>query len=172
MLKIVNDKKLITEEKEELILKEEEKAIKLEDFFNLIVCMTSITRMLAKKELQEKNSETIEQQKQIIISAIGTIAKITGLDEELEKATIKDNELKEELNPVERYEFDVIPQLRFLEVQQNLNTIVDGYTEIGDNISYEKTCEIATDLTRIENALDNIATVIGNELKTNLIYKE
>ena len=172
MFKKYDNRKSITEEKEELILKEEKTPIEIEDFFNIIICMTSITRMLSTKGIQDKYSETIETQKQIIISAIGTIAKIVGLDDELERANIKETELKEELKPVERYEYDVIPLLRFLEIQANLNTIIEGYTEIGENISYEKTCQIATDLTRVENGLDNIATAISNELKTNLIYKE
>lgn len=139
----------------------------VDDFLNLIICMTSITRLLSTKEIDDKYLKTIEIQKQILISAIETIAKTIGLDRELEE-----KELKENVKPVERYEFDVIPMLRFYEIQANLNTIIDGYTEISDIISYEKTCEIATDLTRIENAIDNISTVIGNELKTNLIYKE
>lgn len=170
MFKKYENRKSITEEK--LILKEEKQPIQIEDFFNLIICMTSITRMLSTKGIQDKYSETIETQKQILISAIGTITKIIGLDDEIKQVDVKEKELKEELKPVERYEFDVIPLLRFYEIQANLNTIIEGYTEMGDNISYEKTCEIATDLTRIENAIDNIATTISNELKINLIYKE
>lgn len=169
MIKVVketNNKRKIVKEK----VSNEESQNNVDDFFNLIICMTSITRLLNMREIEDKYLKTIETQKQILISAIETIAKTIGLDDELEET--KEKELKEKLKPVERYEFDVIPMLRFYEIQSNLNTIIDGYTEISDNISYEKTCEIATDLTRIENAIDNISTTIGNELKTNLIYKE
>lgn len=169
MIKVVketNNKRKIVKEK----VSNEESQNNVDDFFNLIICMTSITRLLNMREIEDKYLKTIETQKQILISAIETIAKTIGLDDELEET--KEKELKEKLKPVERYEFDVIPMLRFYEIQSNLNTIIDGYTEISDNISYEKTCEIATDLTRIENAIDNISTAIGNELKTNLIYKE
>ena len=168
ILKEVNKpRKLVNEE-----ISNAEKQNKIEDFFNLIICLTSITRMLSTKEIQDKYNETIETQKQILISAVDTIAKAIGLEDELGQAEMKEKEIKEAFKPVERYEFDVIPQLRFYEIQANLNTIIEGYTEIGDKISYEKTCEIATDLTRIENAIDNIATAISNELKINLINKE
>ena len=80
--------------------------------------------------------------------------------------------LKEELKQAEYVEYDFIPLLRFQEIQANLNTIIEGYFEVGENLTYEKTNEIKTDLTRIENSLDNIATTLSEELKNNLIYKE
>ena len=80
------------------------------------------------------------------------------------------NVVKEELEPVECVEYDVIPLLRFTEIQENLNTVIEGYFEVGENLTYEKTREIATDLTRINNAIDNIATTINNELTGQLIY--
>ena len=80
--------------------------------------------------------------------------------------------IKEEIKPVEYLEYDVIPLLRFTEIQANLNTVIEGYNDVAENLTYEKTKEIATDLTRIENAIDNIATLLSNEVANNLIYKE
>lgn len=84
----------------------------------------------------------------------------------------KKKRISEEIKPVERFELDVIPMLRFYELQSKINTIIDGYEEMGENMTYEETCEINTDLTRIENALDNIGMQLANKLKTDLIYKE
>jgi len=148
-----------------------------DDFFNILICITSITRNLAEKVLMtEEFGDKINEQKQVIINAIATISDLLGITNELgeykEIKLDKKKLIKEELKQAEYYEFDVIPLLRFQEIQENLNTVIDGYFEVGENITYEKTNEIATDLTRIENAIDNIATTIGNELKNNLIYKK
>ena len=109
-----------------------------------------------------------------MIQAIANISDILKIDtdDSDNKEKMEKKKFVEELIPVERYEFDVIPMLRFYEIKDNLNTIIKGYEDIGENISYEKTCNIATDLTRIENSMDNIEKTICNELKTNLIYKE
>lgn len=167
-------RKLLLENKREV----KEQSIPLtEDFFNLIICATSIARKLTEMpKLEEKETELIETQKQAIIVAVGIIADILNLDDELsynEVKTEKKKKLKEELKPVEYVEYDVIPLLRFNEIQANLNTVIEGYFEVGENLTYEKTREISTDLTRIENAIDNIATMLSEEVvKNNLIYKK
>lgn len=144
-----------------------------EDFFNLIICTTSIARKLTETpKLEERETKLIETQKQAIIVAVGIIADILNLDDELsynEVKTEKKKKLKEELKPVE---YDVIPLLRFQEIKASIETIIGGYFAIGENLTYEKTREISTDLTRIENAIDNIATMLSEEVKNNLIYKK
>lgn len=169
------------------IIKEETKPIKIkqvnedkqpiglaEEFFNIIICLTSITRRLTQQIMcTDKDAEVIEGQKQAIITAIAIITDTLNLDNELEiTKTENKKKLKEEVNALEYVEYDVIPLLRFTEIQANLNTVIEGYNDVAENLTYEKTKEIATDLTRIENALDNIATLLSNELANNLIYKE
>ena len=146
-----------------------------EEFFNMIICLTSITRKLTQQpKLSEKDAEVIETQKQLIIQAIALITDTLNLDKEESYKTEnkKKKQLKEELIPVEYLEYDVIPLLRFTEIQANLNTVIEGYMDVGENLTYEKTRDIATDLTRIENALDNIGTTLSEEVKQNLIYKK
>ena len=172
MLKI-NEK---VENKEQLILKEDKQStFCTEEFFNIIICLTSITRRLTQQIMySDKDAEVIETQKQLIIQAIALITDTLNLDKEESYKTEnkKKKQLKEELRPVEYLEYDVIPLLRFTEIQANLNTVIEGYMDVGENLTYEKTREIATDLTRIENAIDNIGTTLSNELANNLIYKE
>ena len=159
--------KQINEEKEKPTLLTEE-------FFNMIICLTSITRKLTQQpKLNDKDAKVIETQKQLIIQAIAMITDILNLDKEGSyKTENKKKLIKEELKQAEYVEYDVIPLLRFTEIQANLNTVIEGYMDVGENLTYEKTKEIATDLTRIENALDNIGTTLSNELANNLIYKE
>lgn len=64
---------------------------------------------------------------------------------------------------LEELPYDIIPTLRFLELVTRINTILDGYGEIQEDISYEQTKEIATDLTRIESSLENIEKTIQTE---------
>lgn len=166
MIKVINETKPTTVNE----VKEHSTPL-TEDFFNLIICTTSITRRLTEmSKLDEKETEQIERQKQTMINAIAMISDILNLDEELDYKVEK--KLKEELKPAEYVEYDVIPLLRFQEIQANLNTVIDGYFEVGENLTYEKTSQITTDLTRIENAIDDIATTISNEMKNNLVYKE
>lgn len=173
MLKI-NEK---VENKEQLILKEDKQStFCTEEFFNIIICLTSITRRLTQQIMySDKDAEVIETQKQLIIQAIAIITDTLNLDKEEGYKTEnkkKKKLIKEEVKPVEYLDYDVIPLLRFTEIQANLNTVIEGYMDVGENLTYEKTREIATDLTRIENALDNIGTTLSNELANNLIYKE
>ena len=120
-------RKLLLEDKET-----EHPTLLTEEFFDIIICLTSITRRLTQQIMySDKDAEVIETQKQLIIQAIAIIT-------------------------------DTL----------NLKTIIEGYFDVGENLTYEKTKEIATDLTRIENALDNIGTTLSEELKNNLIYKE
>ena len=165
--------KRIVKERDFLVLKSDGEEI--EDFFNIVICLTSITKRLIKRiKLKEIDKKELEIQKEILIQAIANISDILKIDtdDSDNKEKMEKKKFVEELIPVERYEFDVIPMLRFYEIKDNLNTIIKGYEDIGENISYEKTCNIATDLTRIENSMDNIEKTICNELKTNLIYKE
>ena len=160
MLKI-NEK---VENKEQLILKEDKQStFCTEEFFNIIICLTSITRRLTQQIMySDKDAEVIETQKQLIIQAIALITDTLNLDKEESYKTEnkKKKQLKEELRPVEYLEYDVIPLLRFTEIQANLNTVIEGYMDVGENLTYEKTREIATDLTRIENAINNICNLI------------
>ena len=176
MLKIIEEEtkpikvKQVNEEKEKPTLL-------TEDFFNIIICLTSITRRLTQQIMcSDKDAEVIEGQKQAIITAIAMITDTLNLDEELSYNEVKTEKkkklIKEEIKPVEYLEYDVIPLLRFTEIEANLNTVIKGYDDVAENLTYEKTKEIATDLTRIENAIDNIATLLSNELANNLIYKE
>lgn len=175
MLKVIEEEtkpikvKQINEEKEKPTLLTEE-------FFNMIICLTSITRKLTQQpKLNDKDAKVIETQKQLIIQAIAIITDTLNLDKEEGYKTEnkkKKKLIREEVKPVEYVEYDVIPLLRFTEIQENLKTIIEGYFDVGENLTYEKTKEIATDLTRIENALDNIGTTLSNELANNLIYKE
>ena len=172
--------KIIKEEnKEQLILKEDEQSPSFtEQFFNILICLTSITRRMVTpgSMLNEEKIEEINIHKEKIIQAIATITDILNLDEELSYNEVKTEKkkklIKEEIKPVEYLEYDVIPLLRFTEIQANLNTVIEGYNDVAENLTYEKTKEIATDLTRIENAIDNIATLLSNEVANNLIYKE
>ena len=164
-------RKLLLEDKET-----EQPTLLTEEFFDIIICLTSITRRLTQQIMySEKDAEVIETQKQLIIQAIAIITDTLNLDKEEGYKTEnkkKKKLIKEEVKPVEYVEYDVIPLLRFTEIQENLKTIIEGYFDVGENLTYEKTKEIATDLTRIENALDNIGTTLSEELKNNLIYKE
>lgn len=189
--KVENEENLILKEYEPITLTEVGTGIKrklllenkgeerpttiAEEFFNMIICFTSITRKLTQQpKLNDKDAEVIETQKQLIIQAIALITDTLNLDKEESYKTEnkKKKQLKEELIPAEYLEYDVIPLLRFTEIQANLNTVIEGYMDVGENLTYEKTKEIATDLTRVENAIDNIATLLNNELANNLIYKE
>ena len=170
MFKMIKEDKKPTKLKEEILIVKQ--ASVTEDFFNLLICLTSITRELtAKPKFNDKDAKIIEQQKQLITEGITIIADMLNLDKEEGYKEESKKKLKE-AKPAEYFEFDVIPLLRFQEIQANLNTIIEGYTEVGDNITYEQTSDIATELTRIENAIDNIATTLGNEFKKGLIYKE
>ncbi len=163
-------RKLLLENKEE---KKEE--FISEDFFDIIICLASVTREITKTNvLNEVDIAVIEEQKQKLIEKITELADRLNLNNKLNYNEVKTEkqELKEELKPVEYVEYDVIPLLRFTEIQSNLNTIIEGYMDIGENLTYEKTSTIATDLTRIENAIDNIATTLSEELKKDLIYKK
>ena len=164
-------RKLLLEDKET-----EHPTLLTEEFFDIIICLTSITRRLTQQIMySDKDAEVIETQKQLIIQAIAIITDTLNLDKEEGYKTEnkkKKKLIKEEVKPVEYVEYDVIPLLRFTEIQENLKTIIEGYFDVGENLTYEKTKEIATDLTRIENALDNIGTTLSEELKNNLIYKE
>ena len=171
MIKIIKDSKKPIKLKEELLIIKDKTSV-TEDFFNLLICLTSITRELTDKpKFNKKDAEIIEQQKQLITQGITIIADMLNLDKEEYNKEENKKKLKE-AKPAEYVEYDVIPLLRFQEIQANLNTIIEGYIEVGDNISYEQTRNIATDLTRIENAIDNIGTTLSNELANNLIYKE
>lgn len=190
--KVVDEENLILKEDEPVTLTEVETGIKrklllenkedeqptvfTEEFFYIIICLTSITRRLTQQIMySDKDAEVIETQKQLIIQAIAIITDTLNLDKEEGYKTEnkkKKKLIKEEVKPVEYVEYDVIPLLRFTEIQENLKTVIEGYFEVGENLTYEKTREIATDLTRIENAIDNIGTTLSNELANNLIYKE
>lgn len=168
MVKVINEIKPKTVKQDN-----EENPSLAEDFFNIIICLTSITRRIVTPAsmLNEEKIKEINNHKEEIIKAIEMIADILNLDKE-ESYTESKKKLKEELKKAEYVEYDVIPFLRFQEIQANLKTVIDGYFEVGENITYEQTRNITTDLTRIENALDNIAMTISNELQKNLIYKE
>lgn len=183
MLKVMNNleeealilKEKTTGKKRKLLLENktliESNSFLSEDFFNILICLTSITRKIVQpgSMIDEEKIEKINVYKETIIMAITMLTEVLGMRE---TDITERKKLSEELKPVERFEFDVIPLLRFLEIQSKMNTIIEGYQEVGENITYEKTSEIATDLTKIENSIDNIATLLGNELKNNLIYKE
>ena len=49
-----------------------------------------------------------------------------------------------------------------------IETISQGYDEIGLDLDYEEINQVAVDLTRIENALTNIETLVIAKLKNKL----
>ncbi len=151
----------------------------VEEFLNLIICTTSITRMLNQnKNLSEDERMLIETEKQKIISAIGTLADTLELEKDLAEKNIvaekkKLNEGKKKTIPkedviVHNLSEDVIPVLKFLNIIDRINSIVESYEEICVDLEYEKNNEIYLDLIRIENALTNIESTIACELKDKI----
>lgn len=62
----------------------------------------------------------------------------------------------------------IVPNLRFYEIMNRLETISEGYDEIGLDLDYEETNKVALDLSVIENTLCNIENLITAKLKNKL----
>lgn len=191
MLKILKEQEEIQFKEEDIIEGQNRGEIKVIDIeetieFNRIIeklAVVSIEACYVIKALRTNEREVVNGQLETIERATETIKDILdrympGLQESVNKSRERDTRakvntkqiIKEELKQAEYVEYDVIPLLRFREIQENLNLVIEGYFDIGENLTYEKTREIATDLTRIQNAIDNIATTISNELEGQLIY--
>lgn len=85
------------------------------------------------------------------------------------KGTIKK---KNESQKVAYMAEDIIPMIKFLNIQSRMGTIIESYDQIDWDLSYDKTNEVNTDLTRIEGALTNIEKVLEIELKEIMTYNK
>lgn len=97
----------------------------------------------------------------------------TGKRRKLLETGKKNQEEKEELIPkedviVHKLSEDVISSLKFLNIIDRMNSILESYEEICADLEYKKNNEIYLDLIKIENALSNIESTLACELKNKI----
>lgn len=160
--------------KEDFILREKTKMKKLLEpkkseesklccsIFDTIIRLVQIAqRMEDTFSASMSDLEIIEAQRMVIMRSIGIIEERLNLCntfDDLQTESLKLKILKE----------DVIPNLRFYEIMSRLETISQGYDEIGQDLSYEETNQVVVDLARIENTLADIENIITAKLKNKL----
>ncbi|MBQ6991789.1 MAG: hypothetical protein IJN50_02585 [Clostridia bacterium] len=171
-------------EDEPLVLKGEKRARKVllenEMSADRKVCCSLfdviIKLVLATKRLESVygatmgDLEMINAQKRIILRAIEAIndtINMCDIFEEIEMSEVLKRESLEN-QKVEKISEDIISNLRFYEIINRIDTIIKGYDEICFDLDYEKVNEVAVDLTRIENSLTNIETLVTAKLKNKL----
>lgn len=135
--------------------------------FDAIIKLTQVTkRMETVYAANLGELEIIDAQKRVIIRAISIIEEAINMCdtfEDLEKGKTESLNVKSLKENVV-----IVPNLRFYEIMNRLETISQGYDEIGLDMDYEETNQIAVDLTRIETTLTNIETLITAKLKNKL----
>ena len=159
-------RKLLLEEKKQ-ILKEKKKNEET---------LSSVTKQLTnevekfsciKQPIDEDEQYIIDGVKNGIIELTDTVKIINEIHEPIKK----ENKQPLETEYVEMIPEDIIPSLRFYELISRINTIINGYEEMQENLSWEKTNEIATEITKVETALTNMESILEREIKNGLIYK-
>lgn len=122
---------------------------------------------LIKQPLEEDERYIMDGVKEGIIDLTNTVKIINEIHEPLKK----ENKLPLETEYVEMVPEEIIPSLKFYELVNRINTIIDGYEEMREKLSWETTNEIKTEITKIESALTNMESILETEIKNNLIYK-
>lgn len=159
-------RKLLLEEKKQQL---KEKKKEETELTNLTKQLTKEieTFSLIKQPLDEDEQYIMDGVKEGIINLTDTVKVIN----EIHKPLKKESKLPLETEFVEMVPEQLIPSLKFYELISRINTIIDGYEEIREKLSWETTNEIRTEITKIESTLTNMESILETELKNNLIYK-
>ena len=159
-------RKLLLEEKKQILKEKKKNEITLLDLTKDLT--EEVERFsLIKQPIGEDEQYIMDGVKEGIINLTDTVKVINEIHEPLKK----ESKAPVEKEYVEMIPEDIIPSLRFYELISRIKTILDGYEEMEENISWEKTNEIATEITKIESALTNMESILETELKNKLIYK-
>lgn len=166
MIKVIN---VLEEEKEVLTTSDN-----VEDFCNLIICLTSVARKaIQSQNLSENDRETINAEKEKIISAIGKLADTLELEKDFaeENITTEKKKSKQKKKPilkenviVSNLSEDVISNLKFYNIIDRINTIKESYSKICADLTYDQNNKIYLDLIKIENILTDVESTVACEL--------
>ena len=168
-MKIIN----VLEEKEVLTTSDN-----VEDFCNLIICLTSVARKaLQSQNLSENDRVIIDKEKEKIISAIGKLADMLELEKDLaeENITTEKKKSKQKKKPILKENViesnlleDVISNLKFYNIIERINSMVESYSKICADLEYDQNNKIYLDLIKIENILTDIESTVACELNNGM----
>ncbi len=173
MLKIIKEKEskhLINDRTRKLkILLLEEKKKKEIALLDTVKQLTKEIEKLSliEQPLDEDEQDIIDGVKEGIINLTDTVEVINEIHEPIKK----ESKLPLETEFVEMVPEQLIPSLRFYGLVSRINTIIDGYEEIREKLSWETTNEMSKEITKVESSLTNMESILETELKNNLIYK-
>ncbi len=178
MFKIVKEKE---DEKKSGNLTEKEIGSKndyIEDFCNLIICCTSISRNIFQNQnLSENDRAIIDEEKGKIILAIERLADTLELEKDFaeEGITTEKKKLKQKKKPILKEDVivsnlseDVISNLKFYNIIERINCILESYSKICVDLGYEKNNAIYLNLIKIENIINEIEGTLACELKNSI----
>ncbi len=149
----------------------------VEDFCNLIICLTSVARKaIQSQNLSENDRVIIDEEKEKIISAIGKLADTLELEKDLAEENITTEKkkskkkkpiLKEDII-VSNLSEDVISNLKFYNIIDRINIIKESYDKICLDLAYDQNNKIYLGLIKIENILTDIESTVACEIKDGM----
>lgn len=150
----------------------------VEDFCNLIICFTSISRNIFQNQnLSENDKAIIDEEKEKIILAIERLADTLELEKDFaeENITTEKRKSKQKKKPILKEDVivsnlseDVISNLKFYNIIERINCILESYSKICVDLGYEKNNEIYLNLIKIENIINEIEGTLACELKNSI----